>query len=294
MGEELKDFPFVLNEDEEIKQIIDFPDYWISNYGKLFSYKTNRKAKWKELHCKRNKKNEKIVRLSNNNIYKSFTIARLVFEYFCGKIKINSVIIFKDGDRTNYYYKNLKQISKSENMLKNKTNKYQNKYEQVDNFTIKGFTRNGNSFLIDKEDYPLVKPYCWHRHQDGYMRTRISHYIENGKLHNSYILMHNLIMGKKEGLEIDHLNGNPADNRKCNLKYKTHAENMDNIVGYTGDKIKGVYYNKKENKWKALIKYNKKKYYLGNFENYEDAEKKILNKRRELGLSERREKDAKI
>ena len=122
-------------------------------------------------------------------------------------------------------------------MLKNKINKYQNKYEQVDNFTIKGFTRNGNSFLIDKEDYPLVKPYCWHRHQDGYMRTRISHYIENGKLHNSYILMHNLIMSKKEGLEIDHLNGNPADNRKCNLKYKTHAENMDNIVGYTGNKI---------------------------------------------------------
>ena len=39
---------------------------------------------------------------------------------------------------------------------------------------------------------------------------------------------------------------------------------------------------------------NKKKYYLGNFENYEDAEKEILNKRRELGLSERREKDAKI
>ena len=63
-------------------------------------------------------------------------------------------------------------------------------------------------------------------------------------------------------------------------------ENMYNMVFGMDDK--------KENKWKALIKYNKKKYYLGNFENYEDAEKEILNKRRELGLSERREKDAKI
>ena len=140
-----------------------------------------------------------------------------------------------------------------------------------------GFTRNGDKFLIDKEDYPLIEPYCWHKHQDGYMRTRINCYIENGKIHNSYILMHNLIMGKKDGLEIDHLNGNPADN-----------------VGYTGNKIKGVYYNKKEKKWKALITYNKKKYYLGNFEKYEDAEREILAKRKELGLSERRNKNAKI
>lgn len=69
---------------------------------------------------------------------------------------------------------------------------------------------------------------------------------------------------------------------------------MDNIVGYTGNKIKGVYYNKKEKKWKALITYNKKKYYLGNFEKYEDAEREILAKRKELGLSERRNKNAKI
>ena len=40
------------------------------------------------------------------------------------------------------------------------------------------------------------------KHQEGYMRTRINCYIEDGKIHNSYILMHNLIMGKKDGLEI--------------------------------------------------------------------------------------------
>ena len=287
-------FPFVLKDDEEIKQIQEFSDYWISNYGRVFSYKKNRKVIWKELNCKRNKKNEKLVVLSNNKIYKSFTLARLVFEYFCEEIKAKHVIIFKDGDNTNYYYKNLKQISKSELMLKNKVNKYKNRYEKIDDFTIMGFTRNGDKFLIDKEDYPLIEPYCWHKHQDGYMRTRINCYIEDGKIHNSYILIHNLIMGKKDGLEIDHLNGNPADNRKQNFKYKTHPENMDNIVGYTGNKIKGVYYNKKEKKWKALITYNKKKYYLGNFEKYEDAEREILAKRKELGLSERRNKNAKI
>lgn len=288
------DFPFELRGDEEIKQIIEFPDYWISNYGRVFSYKNNRKMAWKELNCKKNKNGEKTVILSNNKIYKSFTLARLVFEYFREKIKINHIIVFKDKNNTNYYYKNLEQKSKSEFMLENKINKYKNQYREVDNFTIMGFTRNGDKFLIDKEDYNLIEPYCWHKHQDGYIRTRISYYIKDGKLHNSYILMHNLIMGKKDGLEIDHLNGNPADNRKNNLQYKTHAKNMDNIVGYVGNKIKGVYYNKKEKKWKALIKYNKKKYYLGSFEKYEDAKKEILNKRKELGLSERRDNNAKI
>lgn len=32
-------FPFLLKDDEEIKQIKEFPDYWISNYGRVFSYK---------------------------------------------------------------------------------------------------------------------------------------------------------------------------------------------------------------------------------------------------------------
>ena len=32
-------FPFVLKDDEEIKQIKEFSDYWISNYGRVFSYK---------------------------------------------------------------------------------------------------------------------------------------------------------------------------------------------------------------------------------------------------------------
>lgn len=95
-------------------------------------------------------------------------------------------------------------------------------------------------------------------------------------------------MGKKDGLELDHLNGNPADNRKSNLQYKNHSENMENIMGYVNNRIKGAHFSKKEKKWKALIVFKNKKYYLGTFKEYQDAENAIKNKRTELGLKDRR------
>ena len=59
MEEELKDFSFVLNEDEEIKQITDFPDYWISNYGRVFSYKKIEKLNGKNFIVKEIRKTKK-------------------------------------------------------------------------------------------------------------------------------------------------------------------------------------------------------------------------------------------
>lgn len=51
-------FPFLLKDDEEIKQIKEFPDYWISNYGRVFSYKNGYKTRkgWKELKPYKDKK----------------------------------------------------------------------------------------------------------------------------------------------------------------------------------------------------------------------------------------------
>lgn len=41
MEENLENFPFILNEGEKIKRIKEFSDYWISNYGRVFSYKNS-------------------------------------------------------------------------------------------------------------------------------------------------------------------------------------------------------------------------------------------------------------
>lgn len=72
---------------------------------------------------------------------------------------------------------------------------------------------------------------------------------------------------------IDHIHGIKHDNRLCNLREATNSQNQrnrgpnkNNTSGY-----KGVHLDKQRNKWNAIIEHNKKKYFLGTFDNPEDA-----------------------
>jgi len=74
---------------------------------------------------------------------------------------------------------------------------------------------------------------------------------------------------------IDHIDGNTLDNRLCNLRECTQAENSRNISKRVDNKtgVTGVNWRKQSNKWTAQIQYSKKKLNLGSFENFDDAVK---------------------
>lgn len=150
-----------------------------------------------------------------------------------------------------------------------------NKFVDCGDFYI-GYTRTENyEFYIDKKHYDLIWQYCWHKHQDGYLRTCIGQ-KENGG--NIYKLMHVMIM-EAEGYtwtdeeEVDHRNGKPNDNRIGNLRITTHKNNMKNGKLYNSNTSghKGVYYSKREKKWKAAIRSNNVRYHLGTFNTREEA-----------------------
>lgn len=66
--------------------------------------------------------------------------------------------------------------------------------------------------------------------------------------------------------EIDHINGNPSDNRICNLRVATRSENMRNA-----DCGKGWHYHKRQKCWQALIRVNRVRKYLGRFDTEQEA-----------------------
>ena len=70
---------------------------------------------------------------------------------------------------------------------------------------------------------------------------------------------------------IDHINGNPSDNRISNLRVVTPQENNFNF-----QKAKGYSWDKSRNKWIATIQLEKKHIYLGRYNTEEEARNAYL------------------
>ena len=131
------------------------------------------------------------------------------------------------------------------------------------------YTNKGEEILFDKEDYEKIKNVCWYLNKEGYVYGRIRG--ENAK----YVFMHRIVMDCPEGFDVDHKHGIKTDNRKSELRIVTTAQNEMN-KGKRKDSssgCKGVTWSKRTKKWCARISYNKKRYWLGTFDNFEEAVK---------------------
>ena len=73
--------------------------------------------------------------------------------------------------------------------------------------------------------------------------------------------------------EVDHINGNPADNRWVNLRPATRVENMRNqrTNARNTSGVTGVSWDTRRGKWMAFIQTNRKTTHLGYFTKFEDA-----------------------
>jgi hypothetical protein len=96
--------------------------------------------------------------------------------------------------------------------------------------------------------------------------------------------MHREIMGAAEGQVVDHINHDGLDNRRCNLRVCSHAENVRNQRGQRGRSsgYKGVSRDRRLGKWRAQIWHNGKHTYLGLFESEAAAARAYNAKARDL------------
>ncbi len=125
--------------------------------------------------------------------------------------------------------------------------------------------------VIDVEDVPLVGCHNWNAHtKAGTDRVyAVRGFRQAGA--EIKVRMHRVIMGEPEGLEVDHRDGNGLNNRKRgdagNLRVATTAQNQCNQRRSSRNKsgYKGVSWNKKDKRWVAKIKHQRKAIYLGYF-----------------------------
>lgn len=124
---------------------------------------------------------------------------------------------------------------------------------------------NGGCAIVDIEFAYLKEESKYNRDKNGYARTCIR---------GNRIRLHTLIMGKKEGYEIDHINRDKLDNRKSNLRFVTHAENNINRKGWGKSGVKNVQYRPNESRIRPFvvaIKCNGIKHSVGRFSTLDEA-----------------------
>lgn len=99
----------------------------------------------------------------------------------------------------------------------------------------------GATTLVDEEDYEtLVSMGKWHLSDTGYAVRRTNKIT---------IRMHRVLTNAPDGLVTDHINNDPLDNRRANLRVVTQKENSRNQKGHKDGTIKGYWYHGQNNNW---------------------------------------------
>lgn len=144
---------------------------------------------------------------------------------------------------------------------------------------VKIFLPHGKFATVDDCDSHLVN-WSWYRSVDGYV-VRSDYVKETGK--KKTIKLHHAILGQSiNGLVVDHIDGNPANNERQNLRFVTQRINCQNRKEHRGEKKKssrylGVSLNIRKYKssrylgWTEQVFVNGKKKYIGIFKTEEEA-----------------------
>jgi len=123
-----------------------------------------------------------------------------------------------------------------------------------------------NYAIIDSEDYCKVKDIKWSIGGRGY--------VSCGRRNGVNFKLHRVVLGLSPNDENpDHIDGNPLDNRKLNLRQCTQQQNTYNskLSKNNTSGCKGVSWDKSKSKWSAKIKHNYKSIHLGRFKDKEKA-----------------------
>lgn len=148
----------------------------------------------------------------------------------------------------------------------------------------------GMKTVVDDDDYEWLSKYKWNASAESGGRpgfrakTTLYKIWDDGFTWRRSELMHRMIMKAKRGEVVDHINGDPLDNRKSNLRICTMTENSRNgkkgthkkrkcTSQYKGATLATTNHPKygKYQYWRSQIVCDGEVIYLGQFKTEEEA-----------------------
>ncbi len=122
---------------------------------------------------------------------------------------------------------------------------------------------NGTSTLVDDADYDHLKRYDWFLSGTGYVVGAV---LTEGRFRLEY--MHRYITQARDGQLVDHISGDPLDNRRTNLRFATPLQNGQNkrLSSLSSTRLKGVGWHSRRHKYHTRIQRQGIRCHLGFFD----------------------------
>jgi hypothetical protein len=185
------------------------------------------------------------------------------WEYSC-QCKCGNIIV---RDKNSICKGKVKRCKECTNKANSEAHKKYNTYLEDEDFCyFHPSNASDKVVMVDKEDLHKIKNNCWYSTERNYVRT-----VKD----NVNISLHRVILNYWGEEVIDHIDGNPLNNKKENLRVCTVPENGRNhkVQSNNTSGSTGVSWNKRSNKWQAYIVTFKTQKHIGYFTSYEDAVK---------------------
>ena len=140
--------------------------------------------------------------------------------------------------------------------------------------------RQGNTVaeaMIDSADMGRVLDFGrWRRARNGYVYS-----FTRAEGRRRDVALHRFLLSAPEGKVVDHINHDPLDNRKANLRLLTKAENMQNrrgpVIGKR-DPFRNVYRQTKSDGYVVRVQGR----YFGTFPTLDEAARVAVEARRQV------------
>lgn len=140
-------------------------------------------------------------------------------------------------------------------------------------------------FVVDEEDYEnYVRPFRWQVGSTTDNRVYTSAWVPTGS-GNSTVLLSRFLLNPLAEEEVDHVDLDPLNNRRGNLRPTTRKKNQENLGEVTRGKspYRGVFLDM--GRWRAQVTHNYKAYKSPRFDAPEEAAAWASTKRAELGFA---------